>query len=131
MFHKKLRDFYKMTLQAILGPFSKIGMSISKVLTLMYVQYCQKTLVVESKTKQKHFQFNHFETKIFLVLNLSVCRFSLQYLWKRAVRITERPYTHQRERLFMLWGNPVIFTDCGENPMIHSVANVLRSFVFL
>ena len=42
------------------------------------------------------------------------CRFSLQYLWKRAVRITEKPYTPQRERLCMLWGNPVIFTDCGE-----------------
>ena len=26
--------------------------------------------------------------------------------------------TPQRERLCMLWGNPVIFTDCGENPMI-------------
>ena len=47
-----------------------------------------------------------------------VCRFSLQYLWKRAVRITEKPYTPQRERLCMLWGNPVIFTDCGENTMI-------------
>ena len=43
---------------------------------------------------------------------------SLQYLWKRAVRITEEPYTPQRERLCMLWGNPVIFTDCGENPII-------------
>ena len=42
--------------------------------------------------------------------------FSLQYLW--AVRITEKPYTPQREILCMLWGNPVIFTDCGENPMI-------------
>ena len=41
-----------------------------------------------------------------------VCRFSLQYLWKKAVRITEKPYTPQRERLCMLWGNPVIFTDC-------------------
>jgi hypothetical protein len=35
-------------------------------------------------------------------------------LWKRAVRNTEKPYTPQRERLCMLWGNPVIFTDCGE-----------------
>ena len=43
---------------------------------------------------------------------------SLQYLWKRAVRITEKPYTPQRERLCVLWGNPVIFIDCGENPMI-------------
>ena len=33
---------------------------------------------------------------------------------KRAVRIAEKPYTPQRERLCMLWGNPVIFTDCGE-----------------
>ena len=29
-------------------------------------------------------------------------RFSLQYLWKRAVRITKKPYTPQRERLCML-----------------------------
>ena len=43
-----------------------------------------------------------------------VHRFSLQYLWKRAVRITEKPYIHQRERLCMLWGNRAIFTDCGE-----------------
>ena len=43
-----------------------------------------------------------------------VHRFSLQYLWKRAVRITEKPYTPQRERLCMLCGNPVIFTDCWE-----------------
>ena len=43
-----------------------------------------------------------------------VHRFSLQYLWKRAVTITEKPYTPQRESLCMLWGNPVIFTDCGE-----------------
>ena len=41
-------------------------------------------------------------------------RFFLQYLWKRAVRITEKPYTPQRERLRILWRNPVIFTDCGE-----------------
>jgi hypothetical protein len=43
-----------------------------------------------------------------------VCRFSLNYLWKRAVRITEKPYTLQRERLHMLWGNRVIFTDWGK-----------------
>ena len=43
--------------------------------------------------------------------------FFLQYLWKRAVRITEKPYIHQRERLCMLWGNPVKFTECGENPI--------------
>ena len=43
--------------------------------------------------------------------------FFLQYLWKRAVRITKKPYTPQRERLCMLWGNPVIFADFGENPM--------------
>ena len=34
-----------------------------------------------------------------------VCRFSLQYLWKRAVRTTEKPDTPQRERLLMLWGS--------------------------
>jgi hypothetical protein len=27
-----------------------------------------------------------------------------------------KPYTPQGERLRMLWGNPVIFTDCGETP---------------
>ena len=43
---------------------------------------------------------------------------SVGFPWKRAVRITENLYTAQRERLCMLWGNPVIFTDCGENPMI-------------
>ena len=43
-----------------------------------------------------------------------VCRFSLQHLWKRVVRITEKPYTPQKERLCILWGNPVIFKDCGE-----------------
>ena len=37
--------------------------------------------------------------------------FPLQYIWKRAVRIT-------KERLCMLWANLVIFTDCGENPLI-------------
>ena len=42
------------------------------------------------------------------------CRENLQYPWKRAVRITEKPYTPQRERLRILWRNPVIFTDCGE-----------------
>ena len=31
-----------------------------------------------------------------------VCRFSLQYLWKRTVRITKKPYTPQRERLCIL-----------------------------
>ena len=35
----------------------------------------------------------------------------MQYLWKRAVRITKKPNTPQRERLYMLRGNPVIFTD--------------------
>ena len=44
------------------------------------------------------------------------CRKNLQYLWKRAVRIAEKPYTPQRERLHILWRNPVIFTDCGETP---------------
>ena len=41
-------------------------------------------------------------------------RFSLQYLWKTAVRITEKPYTSHKEILCMLWRNPVIFTDWGE-----------------
>ena len=36
------------------------------------------------------------------------------FLWKRAVRITEKPYTPQREIFCMLWGNPVMFTDCGK-----------------
>ena len=41
-------------------------------------------------------------------------RFFLQYPWKRAVRITEKPYTPRRKILCMLQGNPVIFTDCRE-----------------
>ena len=76
MFHKKLRDFYKMTLQAILGPFSKIGMSISKVLTLMYVQYCQKTLVVESK--KQTFSIQSLWDKNISSVKPSVCRFKSQ-----------------------------------------------------
>ena len=42
-------------------------------------------------------------------------RFFLQYLWKRAVRISEKPCTPQREKLCMLWGNPVIFTYTVNN----------------
>ena len=34
-------------------------------------------------------------------------RFFMQYLWKRAVRITENPYTPQRKRLCMLQGKPM------------------------
>ena len=37
----------------------------------------------------------------------------------RAVRITEEPYTPQRERLCMLWGNPVILRG---NPIVIIVA---------
>ena len=40
------------------------------------------------------------------------CRFSL---WKRAVRTTKKFYTPERERLVMLWRNPVMFTDCYDN----------------
>ena len=58
-----------------------------------------------------------YTANVYMALR-DACRFSLQYLWKRAVRIAKKPYTPQRERLCMLWGNPVIFTDCGENPMI-------------
>ena len=43
-----------------------------------------------------------------------VYRFSLQYLRKTAVRIKEKPYTPQGKRLCILWGDSVIFTDCGE-----------------
>ena len=32
----------------------------------------------------------------------------------------------ERESLCMLWGNPVIFTDCGENPMITMTIYVLQ-----
>ena len=59
-----------------------------------------------------------------------VCRFSLQYLWKRAVRITEKPYTLQRERLCMLWGNPVIFRYCGENPIITKTLSLMFKYLF-
>ena len=40
-----------------------------------------------------------------------VCRFSLQYLWKRAVRIPEKP---SKRKIVYVVGKPVIFTDCGE-----------------
>ena len=40
---------------------------------------------------------------------------------KRAVRITEKPYTPQRERLCMFYGNPAIFTDCREILYHHRV----------
>ena len=53
-----------------------------------------------------------YTANVYRGLRVSV-GFFLQYLWKRAVRITEKPYTLQRERLCMLWGNPVIFTDYG------------------
>ena len=46
-------------------------------------------------------------------------RFSLQYLWKRAVRITEKPYTHQRERLCMYaLGKPCNIYRLRENPSL-------------
>ena len=35
-----------------------------------------------------------------------------------SVIITEKPYTPQKERLCMMWGSSVTFTNCGENPMI-------------
>ena len=48
------------------------------------------------------------------------CRENLQYLWKRAVRITEKPYTPQKERLCMLWGGseqgfPCVLILTGKN----------------
>ena len=58
-------------------------------------------------------QFTKYTANVYRGLQ-GVHRFSLQCLWKRAVRITEKPYTPQRERLCMLWGNPVIFTDCRD-----------------
>ena len=36
-----------------------------------------------------------------------VCRFSLQYLWKRAVRITEKPYTYSSKgKIVYVVGKP-------------------------
>ena len=62
----------------------------------------------------RKFMLNIIHYKCLQGFTGGVHRFSLQYLWKGAVRITEKPYTHQRERLRILWRNPVIFTDCGE-----------------
>ena len=45
---------------------------------------------------------------------LGVCRFSLQYPRKRNERISEKPYTRQMERFYMLWEITVIFTHCTE-----------------
>ena len=41
--------------------------------------------------------YRHYTANVYRGL-WGVCRFSLQYLWKRAVRITEKPYTPQREK---------------------------------
>ena len=68
---------------------------------------------------------------------LGVCRFSLQYPRKRNKIISEKPYTHQRERLYMLWEITVIFTHCMEtldNYRIstqHTQSFPLRSVGFL
>ena len=45
-------------------------------------------------------------------------RFSLQYLWKRAVRITEKPYIPQREILCMLVGKPCNIYRLQGNPIV-------------
>ena len=54
---------------------------------------------------------------------ITACDYALQmftghYGVSACFPCTEKPYTPQRERLCMLWGNPLISTDCGKNPMI-------------
>ena len=34
-----------------------------------------------------------------------------------------KSYFPQRERLCILWGNPIIFTDCWKNPMLFEFIN--------
>ena len=83
-------------------------------LTLLFYQVDRSDLM-EQGDVSKVLLVTHYIYTANLYRGLrSVHMVSLQYLWKRAVRITEKPYTHPRERLHMLWGNPVTFTDCGE-----------------
>ena len=50
--------------------------------------------VVKQGARQKHvyLKSEHHTANVYRALQ-GVCRFSLQYLWKRAVRITKKPYT--------------------------------------
>ena len=45
------------------------------------------------------------------------------------VRITEKPYTHQRERLCMLWGNPVILKIAAHWTYWLHTANIYRMVI--
>ena len=45
-----------------------------------------------------------------------VCRFSLHYLWKRAIRITEKPSTPKREKKLYVVGKPFNIYRLRRNP---------------
>ena len=81
-------------------------------------EYCVLKWIFAPSAKIK-IMFEVISIKFWYTANVyrgfrGVHRFSLQCLWKRIARITEKPYTHETERLCVLWGNPEIFTDCGE-----------------
>ena len=97
------------------------------LITVFVSRYCKVT-----KSSNAHMH----TANVYRAL-LGVCRFSLQYPRKRNERILEKPYTCQRERLYMLWEITVIFTHCMEtldNYRIstqHTQSFPLRSVGFL
>jgi hypothetical protein len=82
----------------------------SRVLLDIFFVLKLQTSEPSEKFRAKSLTVSLYTANVYRAL-LGVCRFFLHYLWKRAVRTTEKPYTPQRERLRMLWGNPVISTD--------------------
>ena len=68
----------------------------------------------KNRLNNQIFNFQLYFFNVFLVSTLQMFtgdlrgsrKVSLQYLWKRAVTITEKPYTPHWERLCILQGNP-------------------------
>ena len=90
---------------------------ISKVSSLIYT------------AKSSIFYYYRAILKMFTgVYGLYVDFFCSIGIWKRSVRITKKPYTHQRKRLCMLWGNHVIFTDCREILQLSQADGYSRNF---
>ena len=75
-----------------------------QLITVFVSRYCKVT-----KSSDAHMH----TANVYRAL-LGVCRFSLQYPRKRNERISEKPYTRQMERFYMLWEITVIFTHCTE-----------------
>jgi hypothetical protein len=81
--------------------------------------YCVRRTVVRLPNFVRKLRsiFDFKDRKMFKYYTLQIFKGVLRVfpvISKRAVRITEKPNTSQRERLCMLWGNPVIFTDSRE-----------------